>query len=64
MYRTDDPIADFNRHDYEQERWLESRPTCSECGEPIITETAYRFNDELICEDCMYEHRIYIEEEI
>ena len=64
MYRTDDPIADFNRHDYEEQKRLASRPTCSVCGEPITTETAYRFNDELICEDCMCEHRIYIEEEI
>ena len=62
--RTNDPLRDFNRHDFEEQEWLESRPTCSECGEPIITETAYRFNDELICEVCMYEDRIYIEEEI
>ena len=64
MYRTDDPIADFNRYDYEEQKGLASRPTCSGCGEPITTETAYRFNDELICEGCMCEHRIYIEEEI
>ena len=64
MYRTDDPITDFNRYDYEEQKWLESRPICSECGEPIITETAYRFDGVLICEDCMHEHRIYIEEAI
>lgn len=62
--RTNDPLRDFSRYDYEEQKWLASRPTCSECGEPIITKTAYRFDGELICEDCMYEHRIYIEEEI
>ena len=64
MYRTDDPIADFNRHDYEQERWLESRPTCYECGEAITEEYAYMIDSNYICHECMEEHRIYIEEEI
>ena len=64
MYRTDDPIADFIRYDYEEQKWLAIRPICSVCGEPITTDTAYRFDSELICEDCMCEHRIYIEEEI
>ena len=43
MYRTDNPIADFNRYDYEEQKWLVTRPICSVCGEPITTETAYRF---------------------
>lgn len=53
MYRTDDPLADFARHDAEQSRWLEKRPVCSECGEHIQDERCYEINDELICEECL-----------
>lgn len=65
MYRTDDPLADFARHDAEQSRWLERRPVCSECGEPIQSERCYEVNDELICEECMERnHRKYVEDYI
>lgn len=62
MYRSDDPLRDFDRWDFDEERWLASRPKCAECGEPITTDTAYRFEGELICEDCMHEHKVWIEE--
>lgn len=36
---TNDPENDFLRHDEEQEekrlKWLENRPICRKCGEPI-----------------------------
>lgn len=53
MYRTDDPLADFARHDAEEQAWLESRPKCACCGEPIQDEYAFEINDELICEECL-----------
>jgi len=54
---TDDPIADFNRHDAEQNKWLEQRPVCVDCGEHIQDEEAYYINGEWICETCMDSYR-------
>lgn len=63
MYRTDDPIADFTRHDAEQSRWLKKRPVCSECGEHIQDEHCYEINDELICEECLEQnHRKWVDD--
>lgn len=53
MYRTDDPVSDFHRHDAEQVRQLERLPRCAECDEPIQTEECFEINDELICPDCL-----------
>lgn len=53
MYRTGDPIEDFNRYDAERERQLRKLPRCSECDEPITDEYAYYINGEWICERCM-----------
>lgn len=61
--RTNDPIADFHRHDAEQEAWLNRLPKCSECGEPIQTDFAYYIHGEWICDDCMDEYRRIVPEE-
>ena len=53
MYRTDDPLADFDRWDIEQARKEARLPICSECGERIHGETAYYIHDCWICEECM-----------
>lgn len=53
MYRTDDPHADFDRHDAAQERWLSRLPRCVECGEPIQEEEFFLINDEPVCEECL-----------
>lgn len=53
VLRTEDPVADFLRHDEEQNRWLESLPECADCGEPIQDEHCYEINDEYICPRCM-----------
>ena len=65
-YRTDDPVADADRYFSErEERWLQSLPICSECGEPIQTEECYEINDELICPDCLeFNHRKRVEDYI
>lgn len=56
MFWTDDPVADFHRHDAEQTKWLESRPECCECGNPIQSNECFEFNDELICPKCLKEN--------
>lgn len=53
MYRSDDPIADFNRLDAEQQKHLNSLPLCDDCEEPIQDEKCYEIGGEVLCEDCM-----------
>ena len=53
MYYTDDPIADFNRHDAEGQRWLDSLPKCCECREPIQQEDAVRIDGHWYCDECL-----------
>ena len=60
MFRTDDPIADHMAYEAEQERWLESLPTCTLCGEPIQQETAVYINGHYYCDDCLEENRVVI----
>ena len=57
LFYSDDPLADFDRYDEEQNKWLERRPVCVDCGEHIQDETAYYINGEWICEDCMDSYR-------
>ena len=53
MRWTDDPIADFEQWDREQNEWLEKRPICADCDEPIQDDRAYYINGEYICMNCM-----------
>jgi formylmethanofuran dehydrogenase subunit E len=63
MYRTDDPIADFNRWDSELSKWLKKLPTCTECDEPIQDEECFEFNGDLICPGCLAQnHRKRVED--
>ena len=52
-----DYIPDYNdlydAHEAEEERWLEKRPKCECCGEPIYEDTFYDINGEYLCEECM-----------
>lgn len=57
MFYTDDPLADFARHDAEQEAQLDKLPECSECGEHIQDEEAYYINSEWICLNCMESYK-------
>lgn len=56
-YRTDDPIADFERWDADQNRRLAQLPECDKCEEPIQQEKAHYINGELLCEHCLEDHR-------
>lgn len=62
MFRTDDPVADWNNHCAEQERQLQKCPICSECEKPITTEMCFQWGDELICESCMDGHRVFTDD--
>ena len=63
MFYSDDPIADFERHDAKQQAELDKIPRCCECDEPIQDAFCYEINDELICGECMdNNHRKYVEE--
>lgn len=63
IYRSDNPIADFDRWDAGLNKMLERLPLCSECENPIQDEHCYEFNGELICEDCLHtNHRKHTED--
>jgi hypothetical protein len=52
---TDDPIADFHRHDAEQQAELDRLPKCSYCNEPIQEEKLFDIEGELYCEEHAFE---------
>ena len=61
-FYSDDLNHDIDRYLAEQDRWLLSRPTCSECEEPIQDCECYRINGKLICEDCIDNFRVFVED--
>jgi formylmethanofuran dehydrogenase subunit E len=52
----------WEAHDIEQERRRMRRPECSECGEHIQDEKAYYINGEWICENCMSNYHVYVDD--
>ena len=56
IFRTDDPLVDFESWDAEQQKTSEQLPTCCECGEKIRDDFCYEIEGEPICDDCLYEH--------
>lgn len=52
--------SDYSEEDlYQTKRykeWLESRPRCDYCDEPIEEDYAYEFGDDLICETCLQDY--------
>lgn len=56
MFRSDNPIRDFERYDAEQQRKLDRLPKCAYCGEPIQDEKCYRINGDLVHTDCAEEY--------
>lgn len=54
VYRSNDPLADFEKYDMEQCQMPEDLPECDYCGEPINTGSRYcELNDGIICEECL-----------
>lgn len=60
---TDDPLHDFFVDDREKQEWLNGRPVCAACGEPIQQEDAVYLNGEWYCDDCIRAARTYLPEE-
>jgi late competence protein required for DNA uptake (superfamily II DNA/RNA helicase) len=60
-FRTDDPVADFNRYDREQSRRLEKLPVCYRCDNPIQQERAVCIEGLWYCDDCIEFYRKEIE---
>lgn len=52
MTFTDNPIADFERHDREKEKALSMLPVCECCGNPIQQKKAVYYNDQWCCKEC------------
>ena len=59
FYRTDDPHADFDRHEAEREAELQLLPICCECGERIMDERCFVFFDEPMHIDCADKYKKY-----
>lgn len=55
MSYTDNPVADFERHDAEQQAWLDKLPKCCWCDKPIQDEYLFDIKGDLYCEGCMEE---------
>lgn len=53
MFRTDDPIVDFHRHDAEQCEELSKRPMCESCEEHIQDEHYFDIGGTTLCEECL-----------
>lgn len=53
MFRTDDPIADFNRYDAKRERALKKYPKCCWCDEPITDDHFYNVEGNHVHTDCI-----------
>jgi formylmethanofuran dehydrogenase subunit E len=56
MYRTKDPVADWDRYCAEEERELARLPVCSLCGNPIVDDKCYEIDEKIICPECLKEH--------
>lgn len=56
MSWTDDPVADFERHDRAQAQRIARRPRCSYCDEHIQDDELFDIEGELICHKCLNQH--------
>lgn len=53
---TNDPVADFERHDRECQKWLDSLPKCVHCKEPIQDDYYFEIEGETICTECLFDY--------
>lgn len=61
MTKMRDAYDDFIRHDAEQEEWLESRPVCDICGEPIQDEAYHYIFGHPVCDRCLDDTIVFID---
>jgi hypothetical protein len=53
---TDDPVADFNRHDKEQQAAASRLPICVHCKKPIDEDEYYDIEGDCKCFKCLIKH--------
>lgn len=51
-----------HRWDEEDERKARNCPICKWCGEPIRNDYAYEINGVLVCEDCIKDAKVWIDD--
>ncbi len=61
MGRTDNPFRDFWLKDMRDSEWLDSRPVCDQCEEPIQDDYYWLINGEKFCERCLDWHKKFID---
>ena len=59
----DGNLAALEAHDREMDAWLDSRPVCTCCQEPIQDEKCYETERGLMCEWCAKEYALDLAEE-
>ena len=52
-----DPLYDYEMHEYRQYQELKKLPKCSECHEHIQDEEAYYIHERWVCDECMQGHK-------
>lgn len=52
IFRSNDPIADFQRRERERQEWEDSLPCCDRCKEKI-DDYVYDIDGEILCIQCM-----------
>lgn len=55
MFRTDDPLMDFDRWERQKEQQAASLPECDHCEKPI-DDYYWNINGEIFCEGCLNEN--------
>lgn len=60
MYRTDNPIADYDGYLGEQDYRKRHLPRCEECGEIITDEMCYEIDGTYLCCSCMESHKKWV----
>lgn len=64
MYRTDDPIADFNHYEEYKAEMRPRLPRCTYCNR-AIDDDYWQINDEPVCDKCLVKnHRKRIDDYI
>lgn len=51
----------FLKHDQEQQEWLENRPVCGICGEPVQEESYHLIDGVIYCDRCLADMKVYVE---
>lgn len=57
-----DNYSQWERHDRKNEEAVARLPRCSECGHHIQDERAYYINGEWICESCMEDYHVNVDD--